>query len=343
MCVYICVCGLTLAFQLEDLTSSVYLYAGVFVCLLLFYEFGRTRVLQVYYPKTMGKYIRRLRIHAPDKPSKTLFSWPFKILSFMSQPDDCTIKYLGMDALMFLRFVWLCFKFFLTIAVPSLAILVPIFSSGVAEDAGGMDTYSMSNVVDGSNRLWAPVVAAYVFTYFFLGALTAEYLHFVQLRKTYVAQRIANSGPVNGTMIKQHSVMVENVPEKYRNDVALKAFFGKLFPGQVVNAVVVQEIGELEKLLERREVCLANLERCVARREGGIRINKVREPEGRVKWSVAPYALPCSHIYIYVRVRPPLLTRVYGCVAGQPVAEASCWLHVLVHNGGLDCLLRDAA
>ena len=260
---------------IDDMWLSLELNAFLFLFFVLFYDYFRRTVEQIYYPKLMKKYKNRLRIKAPPKPPFKFLNWPIIVLRSAKNEEEL-IKYMGVDAFMFLRFMRLCLSFLIKVSLLSVIVLVPIYSTGKNKQPG-LDQFSIGNLDFKSTKLWAPCFIIYLISYFFLGMLADEYKNFVEVRKTFVAHREANSGPINSSAIKQHSVMVENIPEKYQNDAALHAFFEKLFPGQVINAVVTQDLGELEGILEKREVVLFKLEAAIARREGGIRL-KYKNP-----------------------------------------------------------------
>ena len=192
------------------MTITLKLYSSIALSLLLFYSVSRTLADQVYYPRTMGKYVRRLNTTSPLKPvgRALAFGWIRTVLRTVRGPDSDVINLIGVDAFMFLRFVHLSLTYLLKISTLGLLVLVPLYYTGKSNGVEGLDRFSLTNLLDGDDpdatgRLWAPAVFGYVFTYMFVNMLEGEYEAFVKVRKRHVGERVASSGPRGGAAVKQ--------------------------------------------------------------------------------------------------------------------------------------------
>ncbi|KAH8069947.1 hypothetical protein JL721_5487 [Aureococcus anophagefferens] len=100
-------------------------------------------------------------------------------------------------------------------------------------------SWTIGNVVHRSGRLWAPVVGVYLIVAHALYELFAECKAFVRLRQAFMttAEKAAEGANIgeHGQLQSTFSVMIERIPSECRADVALKAYFDHLFPGEVAS------------------------------------------------------------------------------------------------------------
>eukprot|EP00953_Heterococcus_sp_UTEX-ZZ885_P027763 14856-Heterococcus_DN1.PRE.1 len=236
-----------------------------------------------------GLYNQSRRITKPSRspaesPKKGLFGW---IRSVTKVSDAETLRCVGLDTYMFLRFLRMCFKVTAVSAVVSLAVLIPVYITGKDSTPAstGYNTITMANIKEGGGRLWAPLVVYYFFVALMLSALWAEWKHFLPLRYKFLAEGdvdtemeySANTSPHQQLLLlllhtcthtcthtHRYTLLVENVPEKQRATGSLFAYFYKLFPGQVVKANMCMDTGHIEKLMKEREKAIIKYENAVA-------------------------------------------------------------------------------
>mmetsp|Transcript_28583 Transcript_28583/g.37431 ORF Transcript_28583/g.37431 Transcript_28583/m.37431 type:complete len:872 (-) Transcript_28583:241-2856(-) len=183
----------------------------------------------------------------PDLPKTGIFSW---ILPCFSISYEDILYYAGLDALMYIRFHYLGLKVCAIFAVYGLCVLIPINATGGRDESSLFNTLSLSNIVDGSRKMWAHVVGMYLLTGIVMWQLVIEFRTYTRLRHEFLRRRRALF----------RSVMVEEVPRQLRSQANLRAYFEKLYPDQVVEVFICQRLEVLTALIEKRENVLANLE-----------------------------------------------------------------------------------
>lgn len=153
---------------------------------------------------------------------------------------------------LFLRFIKYSMIMFAAMAVLGCVIIIPINNAGdnknIADTdnpdfTSGLDKLSVANVEQDSSKLWTHVVFLYLFTAMALYLLHRLYKSSVELRAIYPR-------PEQET----RSVMLTNLPSKYRSSQELFAYMSHLHgEDRVVAALTAPQAPKLRKLRERRE------------------------------------------------------------------------------------------
>lgn len=164
----------------------------------------------------------------------------------------------GVDAYMYLRYLRLCLHIVAVSGFWGMLVLFPIFATGGGH-AVGWYHLSMSNIVQGSWRLWFPAVYMWYLTFYVLFLMNEEYKHFVEVRRDYLAKEEQNVDPQH-----QYTIMIENIPNELRSDKALYDYFNALFPEKVHSATMVMNIPDLEDAAKRRARVVRRLEKSMA-------------------------------------------------------------------------------
>ena len=217
-----------------------------------------------------GKRVARLNDRTPGGKAA-----PYGFLKWVKEINSLKEKevarLIGLDAYMLLRFTRICRNICFFGVFWGCVILCPIYYTGEnTDDAEGFYRLTLANVVQSSNRLWAPVVYMYVFSLYFMFLLHKEFARFIKLRAKFFQEGDPSFSPQT-----RYSVMVEGIPPACRSSPALKEFFESLFPNNVHSAHVCLRIDDLEHAVsERQEVC-ERLEKDIARRIGDGRVKKV--------------------------------------------------------------------
>ncbi|KAJ3169560.1 hypothetical protein HDU88_000751 [Geranomyces variabilis] len=276
--------------------------AAVTVLSLAVYEAIRKRpgLKRVLYTRTETN-----RRESPPLPTE-LFGW---IKPVWNLPESYIAENVGLDAVMFLRFLKMCTMLFAILSLFLIPILVPInyYSSDdhaadhPARDNGNstggvkflqesLKSYSFSNIPAGSSFLWAHIVCAYAvscLTYYFLFTSYREYAH---LATDYLLGRVVSSSSRRtpawrkGETVQLRTVLVQNMPADLQNDAKLKAYFEALDIGSVEKVTVDRDPGnqvlrmtkqrrKTLKMLERAYIeWLVNIDREIAKRKSqGVR------------------------------------------------------------------------
>lgn len=172
----------------------------------------------------------------------------------MKIPEEFYISNVGLDAVMFLRFLKMCLQFCVFNAVVVGTILLPIHYTA-SEVYTEVPRMSILNVPNDSNVLWAHVFLTYLVTVSWMFLLFKNYWQWMDLRREYTLQRIRQGE------IAERSIFISRLPSNLRSDAALKQYFESLKMGPVDTATVVQHCGRLSQKIDRRESALNMLEK----------------------------------------------------------------------------------
>ncbi|KAF9437672.1 hypothetical protein BGZ76_011652 [Entomortierella beljakovae] len=172
----------------------------------------------------------------------------------MNIPEEFYVANVGLDAVMFLRFLKMCLQFCIFNSIILGIILLPIHYTG-GNSLSELPRMSIANVTDKSNVLWAHVILTYMVSISWMFLLLKNYWQWMDLRREYTLQRIREGE------IAERSVFVSRLPSHLRTDTALKEYFESLKMGPVDCATVVQHCGRLSQKIDRRESTLNLLEK----------------------------------------------------------------------------------
>ncbi|KAF9905976.1 hypothetical protein EC991_001135 [Linnemannia zychae] len=169
-------------------------------------------------------------------------------------PEEFYINNIGLDAVMFLRFLKMCLQFCIFNGIIAGIILLPIHYTAGGESQE-VQRFSILNVLEGSNLLWAHVFLVYLASISWMFLLFKNYWQWMDLRREYTLQRIRQGE------IAERSIFISRLPSNLRSDAALKQYFESLKMGPVESATVVQHCGRLAQKIDRRESTLNMLEK----------------------------------------------------------------------------------
>ncbi|KAF9328876.1 hypothetical protein BG006_008005 [Podila minutissima] len=231
----------------NGLVAQIGLSAGVsVVCLGIFEWNRRKKTLQYLYSPRC-----RLKVNPSPPMSLKFLGW---IIPTINIPEDFYITNVGLDAVMFLRFLKMCLQFCVFNAVVVGTILLPIHYTAGTEYSE-LPRMSILNVSSDSNVLWAHVFLTYLVTVSWMFLLFKNYWQWMDLRREYTLQRIRQGE------IAERSIFISRLPSNLRSDAALKQYFESLKMGPVDAATVVQHCGRLSQKIDRRESALNMLEK----------------------------------------------------------------------------------
>ena len=176
--------------------SSLVINLGVALVVLSVFSFLRPRLKRIYSPRQL-----LLEMMFPlGKLPHSSFAWV--IPAFMANDDD-VFYYAGIDAFVYMRFLKLCVKISLVIMPYGIAVLLPLNYYGKG-GLHGLDKVAMSNIVEGSSKVWAHLVAAWFYTVIICYLLYEEWKVYIMYR-----QECLSSGKGH-----QYAVLVRDVPAK---------------------------------------------------------------------------------------------------------------------------------
>lgn len=240
--------------------ATLRIQGAIGIILLLLFECFRSQT-EIYAPKLRSKPKR-----CPKQPPAGFCAW---LAPLMSISDEDTLHCTGLDGFVFLRFLKLCTTMTLGCGVVALIVLLPIYKTSPGHEKGvvGIMLYTMANIAPGGDRLWAPFLCAYIFTFFFLYLLVSEYKNFVRLRQDFM-----RDGDPDLSTQQLYSVLVENIPPECRSSKKLQDLFEELFPDNVYTAKIAMKYGPIVKAENNRMAILTRLENYVAAYEASDRV-----------------------------------------------------------------------
>ncbi|XP_057462899.1 protein OSCA1-like [Actinidia eriantha] len=214
---------------------------------------------RVYFPKW---YLKGLR----SSPSSSgAFVGKFVNLDFKSylrflnwmpealkMPELELIDHAGLDSAVYLRIYLLGLKIFVPMTLLALAILVPVNWTNRSADLGkfthsDIDKLSISNISLGSDRFWAHIMMAYVFTFWTCYVLRKEYETVASMRLHFLASERRRPD--------QFTVLLRNVPPDPDESVSelVEHFFLVNHPDNYLTHQVVYNANTLAKLVKEKK------------------------------------------------------------------------------------------
>ena len=179
----------------QFLVSLVANVVVTIICLLLF-SFLRNRLKRVYSPRLL-----LLETMFPlGKIPNSCFAWVMP--AFMISDDD-VFYYAGIDALMYLRFIKLCLKIALLILPYGIVVLLPLNYYG-GNGLKELEQLAMSNISQGSSKLWAHLLGIWMYTLVICYLLLEEWKVYSVYRQEYLAKGLPH----------QYVVLVRDLPAK---------------------------------------------------------------------------------------------------------------------------------
>ncbi|KAI4389043.1 hypothetical protein MLD38_001307 [Melastoma candidum] len=167
--------------------------------------------------------------------------------------EEDLLTLLGLDAVVFMRIFIFSLKVFAVATVMGIIILLPINFLGtqLTDDSDlvnkSLDSFSISNVNDGSNWLWVHFCAVYIFTGVVCYFLYYEYRH--------ISEMIINCFYSSKPLPEQFTVLVRNIPTSNGSSIGEKveSFFTEFYPSTYLTHAVVHKTRKLQNLNKEAE------------------------------------------------------------------------------------------
>lgn len=171
----------------------------------------------------------------------------------LRMPEPELIEHAGLDSVAYIRIYLLGLKIFVPIAVLSFAVLVPVNWTGETLHGindltySNIDKLSIANVPSGSQRLWAHVIMAYVFSFWTFYTLYQEYQIITNKRLRFLAAEKRRPD--------QFTVLVRNVPPDPDESVSehVEHFFRVNHPDYYLLHQVVYNANKLAGLVDEKK------------------------------------------------------------------------------------------
>ncbi|KAG0493017.1 hypothetical protein HPP92_006415 [Vanilla planifolia] len=170
----------------------------------------------------------------------------------LKMPEPELIDHAGLDSAVYLRIYLLGLKIFVPITLLGFAILVPVnWTNDTLESLNvqysDIDKLSISNVPKSSNRFWAHLVMAYVFTLWTCYVLLQEYEKVASMRLHFLSSEKRHPD--------QFTVLVRNVPPDPDESIGelVEHFFLVNHPDHYLTYQVVYNANKLAKMVDKKK------------------------------------------------------------------------------------------
>jgi hypothetical protein len=215
------------------------------------------------------------RKRAP-KLDQGYFSWVGPVWSC---PDNELFEKIGLDAVVFIRFLRMCRNVFFVMAIVGCGALIPINVIATKEakkaaaekpqpdgqpapDAAPKDTVSMLTMqdVEDPKWLWAHVGGAWFFSLVMYFAMHHGYRTFLQFRTKYFESETYQEE------VASRTIMLAGLPSSLQTDDKLFKFMNDMgFSDKPVQALVGRKVNKLPELMDKHKKMVEQLEKVVAR------------------------------------------------------------------------------
>ncbi|KAG5247401.1 CSC1 protein [Salix suchowensis] len=237
---------------LSALLTSVGINLGL--CLLFFTLYSILRKqpgnLYVYAPRLVDKEKSRQQ-ESGDFDLERLLPSAGWVRNAWQLSEDEILSVSGLDGLVFTRIFTFSLRVFTIAGVIGIFILLPVnyFGNQLSDDFGhlpnkSLDSFSIANVNDGSNRLWVHFSAAYIFTGVVCYLLYYEHNYMS-------AKRIAcfySSKP----QPHQFTILVRSIPSSSGRNFSetVESFFTENHPSTYLSHSVVHRTSKIQNLIK---------------------------------------------------------------------------------------------
>ncbi len=164
-------------------------------CILLF-SWLRTRLKTIYTPRLL---LLREKVSPLGKLPSSFFAWISP--AFMVNDDDI-FNHVGLDALVFLRFLKLVVKLAILGLPFGIVVLLPLNVNGGMKLTEGLEQISMSNMEPNSHKLWGHFIAVWAYSLVVLYLINEEWKTYTLYRQAYLAKGAG----------KQYALLVRDIP-----------------------------------------------------------------------------------------------------------------------------------
>ena len=250
---------------------TIQLHISLGAALFILFEYLKFIQQDIYQPKYHRHQLRLPRL------SKMPVYWIYQILNQIS--DYQVQSTVGADGYVFLRALRCLSLLFTCIAVLSVSVLIPVYSSA-SDSIVGINSITIANVVAGSRLLWVSCVANWIFVALFLLFFHYEYQCYKELKSNAALQNM------DGFLTSSQacSIMVVNIPAPYQSSIRLHQLFDHYFPNLVRSANIALDLNDdVKEVIRKRSRYVRQLESSIAAYE-----SRVASPPDKTTAKVGP-------------------------------------------------------
>ncbi|KAI5068985.1 hypothetical protein GOP47_0015286 [Adiantum capillus-veneris] len=165
----------------------------------------------------------------------------------------------GLDAVVYLRVFLFCIRFFGICTIAGIGVLLPVnYFQGAVDittiGSDALDKFSISNVSDGSNRLWVHFSILYCISFLAYGLLYMEYVYITRKRIAFLKTR--------RPQLDQFTVLVRAIPKAKEKSFSeqVEEFFSSYHPYTYLLHQIVLNDKKVQKMLSKVQVLAREIE-----------------------------------------------------------------------------------
>jgi hypothetical protein len=183
---------------------------------------------------------KRKRVAAPTTAIES-------IKNVFTISDRELIRVAGLDGYLFLQYLQLLLRIFISMAIVILPILLPINHKGDVDGVSGLDSFAWPNVGvrEKVKRLWAHLVLAVLVVIWVCYNFYLALRKFVRLRQTILTM------PEHRIRASATTILVQSIPRKWLTPAALDALYD-VFPGGIKDIWINRDYDELMDKVNKR-------------------------------------------------------------------------------------------
>ncbi|RIA90619.1 hypothetical protein C1645_823153 [Glomus cerebriforme] len=240
--------------------SQLAVNTAIGVGTLIIFGFLRPRNGIVYAPKQ--KYSSEKK-QPPKIENQGIFAW---IRPVLSSSEELLIEKIGLDAVMFLRFIQMCRNMFLWLFFLGLAI-IGVNLYGTKQDRNQFPKtdnplqYLSISFLKNARWFWAHVAFTWIFSLIIFRFLYKQYHEYSKLKKQYFKSEEYQSS------LHSRTLLITGIPTNMQSDEGLQQYIvGKLkFQQTISQAHISRKVGRLPELIEEHEKNVRSLESVLAK------------------------------------------------------------------------------
>ncbi|ORY82107.1 hypothetical protein BCR37DRAFT_380043 [Protomyces lactucae-debilis] len=240
-------------FDVNSILSSVGFSLGISAILFVAFSLLRPRNTVVYAPKL--KYADEK--FAPPKLNNAPWAW---IKPVLRVKEDYMLERIGLDAVIFLRFLRMCRNYLLFLTVLGCGVLIPVNLIGTnklssSNTNGTNPLLKLSTAGLYGSWLYAHIGMSYIFTLALLLLIWHNQKRVIQLRRKYFASDEFQAS------LHSRTLMLIDLPSQARSDAALAERASTLKQAKPYSQVQMgRDVGKIPALIESHEAAVRKLE-----------------------------------------------------------------------------------
>ncbi|TFL07149.1 DUF221-domain-containing protein [Pterulicium gracile] len=247
--------------------TQVLLMSGISLATVFIFNILRPNNKIIYEPK--------VKYHEGDKPppriSDSFLGW---LPPLMHTKEPELVDKIGLDAVIFLRFLRMLRLLFLGVVVLAGGVLLPVNAIHNLKHVkpNKRDVLSMLTIRDvGGSALYAHIGVTYAITIFICVLLYMNWVQVVRLRKTWFRS------PEHMQSFYARTLAVRQVPTRYQSDEGLRAVFDSTkMPYPTTSVHIGRKVGKLPELIEYHNQTVRDFEQVLVKYLKGGKIAKKR-------------------------------------------------------------------